>query len=497
MRIRKVLFSKSYFVVGLCVWCLLNTVLYISASPAMQYVPIIYAVWAILILFNECFVRKELFFKFNAVGYSILFVISVILSFVFNGFIAPVKNIYTILAVAINFMLIYTVATEDNVKKTILHIARTVTITVFIFSAISLLLLYFRVSIPLGAPKDQLFIGIDIIHDRYTGIAGNPNGLSRMSLCGIIAAITIMVFDDFKIKSIGYKIFIYCSIIINAITILLTQSRGTTLSLEMGIICVIIFGMFFKVRTQCLIKKISGLLLAFILSAMLIVSIGKAGVFLISSFPYYGQTMTQDGSTLKSRYDKENGLLEDNISNGRFTLMKNGINATIKKNILFGLTYGKVDERVKDYIQQENIKIVGYLYDVSGMMHNTIVQSFANYGLVGLFSLILFLFYIVKVFIRTLCIKNYTRSQTKALLLFIFIFSSLAMLNMVEAVFYFDFDNHLINLILMLSFGLFICFVKKNFGETVVSDKLSSFLEEKIFKLICFISKVCAPKKHN
>ena len=508
ITIKKIMFSKSSFVVGLCFWCLLNAILYVSANPALQYVPMLFAIWAIVILTNECFVKKDQFLKFDGVGYGFLIVLAVVLSFVCNQFISPVKNIYTVIAVAINFILLYTASTDINIKKGILLMARIATVTIFILTIISLLLLYFRVSIPLGDPADQLFIGMDSIHNRYTGTAGNPNGLSRMCLGGIIAALVLIAFDDVYVKKILYKTFLWSSIMINVISILMTESRGTTLSMYAGTFFIFVLAAFFKVRKMKWFKQIGIIVATSVATIILLFIIDESGKILVQSYPYYQPNLIQQGIDggdaanigippveIKSRYEKEEGLLDGNISNGRLTLIRNGINATIHENLMFGLTYGGVNERIQEYIVQEDIEVADYLFRISGTMHNTIIQTFTNYGLFGLVWILLFLFYMIKVFLRILCINNYTKAQAKVMLLFSFILFSLATLNMVEAVFYFDFDNHLINLILMITFGMLIHFAKENFGDKVVSDRLSQVIQTKLLQFVCFVEKVHAPNK--
>ncbi len=310
------------------------------------------------------------------------------------------------------------------------------------------------------------YLGVDPYHQRFGGLNSNTNGLGRLSLSGIFATMILLIYDKEFCKKTK---FIYTALILHTIMILLSQSRGTIIACVFGIIVFITTYFLQKHAGHSIIKKLIIVSVAVPILFLGIKTSSMVSSFVVSNFPtistFQGMVSENKIPPIIDR-DKQNTSEddEDDITTGRLTLMKNGIKATLETNPLFGLSYGGNKIQIQNYIDSHNIKVKGAQYRGAGSMHNTIVQFFVNTGFLGLIGFLVFLLY----FFRSVLVTTFTKQNTgdlKQLMIFNAMVGSLFVLNMVEWIFYFDYDNHFVNFFQMFLYGFYIRKYRKQYNE--------------------------------
>lgn len=443
----------------------LNTVAWFKISSLSQISSMLLTAFGLL----ACFVSYKVgSWNFSIKGWqlSALLVLTSILALIGNRFMYSPKNIYSIASVFFNFFVFFSISANRDKSIFIKRLLFVIVFVTTLSSIINLLLYLFGISVPLQPYtdiKDSKFVGIDIVRHRFTGLSANANGLSRVAMTSIFSSFLLYTYTDKK-KS---KIPILGGIsILNLLIIFLTQSRGAINSTMLFFIFVVVSYVIHKYIHGNGIFKI---LIASV--AVLILFVGFLSVspkiqkYLVGSIRTIninqnGNADTdeddQNGSQLVDRNEKDLAI-EGDVSNGRFTLIKNGVKATLEINPIFGLTYSGNVHQVQSYLIKHDTEVPEYIFDGAGSMHNTIVQSFVNNGLLGLIAMVLFLGVVIFQMISINFCKNKRILDNVRFKLSVMngIFASLLLLNMVEWIFYFDFDNHYVNFILLFVFGWF------------------------------------------
>nr|BBG56750.1 hypothetical protein [Erysipelothrix rhusiopathiae] len=490
--------SRKNYIYTLSLWLMINSMRVVSTHPISQIISVLFGVWGIIIIIYYLGVKPELLFQQGS-GYGFLFIIAVVLSFIGNRFVSPVKNIYTIIAVSINILLIYSVSNEFT-KNDYIFLSKLITVGTFLLTIISLLMLYFRVSIPLGTMDDVLnlkFLGYDSLRGRFTGLSANANGLSRVNLCGLVSVATLYYFK--RPEKNSKKLVYVAATAIFVVSIMLTESRGAILGMGIGVLLAVIVAVFYKNINKNQYIRILSVILVFILGLLLnyglldvshkFVDVFPKSVFILDSNTGKENTNSEkeknniikapssNNDALKSRQDQDEAIKED-VTNGRKTLMKNGILATLNKNPIFGLTYGKALDSVQNYITVNSIVLPNHLYISAGSMHNTFIQSFVYYGLIGFSTLTIFIFYLIHMYFMNFSFERRNVQDRDKMILISFILGIIVVLNMVEWIFFFDFDNHLINLLMLVCFSNISNNKISNMNAITLDYRLRTFLIE-------------------
>ena len=207
---------------------------------------------------------------------------------------------------------------------------------------------------------------------------------------------------------------------------------------------------------------------------------------LVENYPSINLNIKDDGgeATSPGLVGRDDEATNDDLSNGRTTLIKNGVNATLEMNPIFGLSYSSATEKVGQYIDSHDIVIPDHLKTTVGSMHNTFVQSFVYYGFLGFIPLMVFFIYVAQVFLRQIFVNDSNEVSDKMTFYYIsFALGLLITMNMVEWIFVFDFDNHLINLIMFLTLGLLIKTVQLD-NEKITYSKIDCIIKKPFKKVL-------------
>lgn len=454
----KKVFNIDNFIYLSIITMLFNSIAIFRVSILSQITSILLSGFGVISIY---FSHKDEKWEFTFKGhvYSKVILSASILSFIANKLQFPVKNIYSIIAIVVNFYIFMSIYHNQRDYNKIYKMLLMIFVVTLTFTIINLLFFYYDISIPIGSYQDirlQRFMGVDKIRHRVTGLSGNSNGLGRVALSSIISVLLLRMLEN-KTQNKMNRFLLIISIFLNVVVIIISQSRGTIISLMMlGIgYFLTIFGI-----SMNKINRNRSIIYTSILFVLLTYSTAiyhnKLNSVLFNSINGTRNKVnkTINSNSIVDRNEREEDLLVEDVSNGRLTLIKNGLKATINAKPIFGLTYGGNKYQIQNYLDNEKIEVPSYIYSGAGSMHNTIVQFYVNIGLGGVGAFIFLLIRIGRIlFNRTFIddtIDIKIMSTLNAVLL------SLLILNMVEWVFYFDYDNHLVNFLILLVFSVYL-----------------------------------------
>ena len=467
-------------------------------------IAIIFAILALPILFKNILLKTNETFSdnINTIGVMLSFI--AMLSFVFNGFIYPVQNIYSVVALAINFLVIYYYAAKNDIKNT-RNIFLLIFICCLIVSILSLFTLYFKVSIRYGdgITGYYRYLGIDVSDGRFCGLVGNSNDLGRITLCGIIS--TVFLYKK-SLNNIT-KILLIISNFIFIYTMILSQSRAIIYSFSFGIIVFIFLKIFFKNKGNIKYKGYIKQILIFVCySFVFLLTFKLINNYSINSIIYHQNNeevvqennVSQEESIQQEESKKHIELVDrkfydqqiNDFSSGRFAIWRIGIQGTLEKKPILGFSHGNIRNGILEYIDKNSISWPEYNRHIFQHMHNQFIQFLAEDGIFALFFIVYLYFYIFKLVIKIIFSKRDINEINRIKIpILISVLSCLALFSMVEAMFFICFDNEIINVVLLLVMGIFIKTVKDEYGEEILKDKLLDKISLCLIKLINFIKK--------
>ena len=495
---------ENIFIVLVTLLCLFTNIVFIGCTfDWVNKIAIIFAILALPILFKNILLKTDETFSDNINTTGVILSFIALLSFIFNGFIYPVQNIYAVIALAINFLVIYFYASKEDVKS-VRNIFWVIFIGSLIISVLSLFTLYFKVSIPYetAVPGKLRYIGIDADYQRFCGLVGNPNNLARITLSGIISSILLYKKSLKKI----YKIIIGISNIVFIYTMMLSQSRAVIYSICFGFIVFIFLEIIFRYKGNTKYKNFIKPIFIFVFcSFVFLLAFKLLNNYSINNVIYHqnseevAQETNISEEMSQQEDDKDNIKLVDrkfhdqelnNFSTGRFGIWKIGIEGTLNEKPFWGFTHGNVEQGLIDYIDNNEIDVLVIVKNVLFHMHNQFIQFLAEDGIFALFFIVYLYFYIFKLVIKIIFSKYNINEVNKVRIpILISMLSCLALYSMVEAMFFICFDNEIINVVLLLVMGIFIKTVKDEYGEEILRDKLLDKISLCLIKLINFIKK--------
>ena len=494
--------NYTAFAISLAVICVLNCIGIIAVNTYFQYVSILFSLWACF-LFGYKFFREEHFIEAqSSMPYALILTLCALFTWMANGFINPKLNIYAILSVFINFAVLLIMQKEPSA---FIKILKTLNPLLFLYLLASLLFTLFRISIPINNATsiyEKEWMGIEQYSFRIMGLSSNPNILARVALCAILVSVFVL----FVIKKGKFqRIVAVADLVLALYMLLLSESRGGIYSFIIGAgISGLVYFMFFFPRS--VVKKCAGSLAVVLCSLFLLSFHASIESLFIKSIPNLskGDATTDvsdnDAATDISdntndpvnRYEFAGGSSSDPTT-GRALLLTTALKATVKKNLLFGLTYGNYSDSVKQYVLENKYTIPEHLQLLVGSTHNTLAQFFVCYGLCGSIVLLAFLLYLLKLLYRLLFVVKCR--DAVFFIPYLFVFVSCASLSMVERVFFLNFDNEIINFFLLVSVGSFIGQVQARYSYAIVKTRVTSLLSKPLYLLRDSVNKVFVQKE--
>lgn len=506
---------EKILVLLICLICGLNHLVFIDSKiPGFQYFAVIVAVLALPLFIKKIISNSDKTCKdyINVIG--ILLSLIAIISFFVNRLCFPVRNIYGVLALLINFIIIYDFAKNSN-DKDITFILRSIEIICMLLIVISLVTLYYKISIPYFDESTGMYrtLGLDIYGARFCGITGNPNNIARVSLSSIVASLLLIFYEKKNI----YKIMHIIASIISIYSLLLTQSRGVTYSFYFGIISFLFFIFLLKGNYKRKYEVLYRICISVIISVLIILAISKVGIIFRENVIYYDsfehdqiensinvedvnkhEVIENNPNTIETGLEERKNKLNTDFSTGRLEIYKTVLKATFNTHPFWGFTHGNMADGIKKYIVENNVPHMEQMYNIIGHAHNQFIQFYAEYGVFALLLVVYLYFYIfkllLKLFIYDKCLKNnkdYMLYVSASILLGFGLFS------MTEAMFFISFDNEIINVVFMLTTGIFISLVKNGYGDEIIYDRGLDKLSKTVVKILKPVNRLFIRKSDS
>ena len=487
-NMRKIFGERSFLLLtGLL--CCMNQLVFVHAIPTFQYVSILLALWAIPLLCKKVFIDTESTFSNTMYTAGVMLAVTALLSFFANGLAEPLRNLCGVAAIAINFLLILQSEAFDNKRyfKTLLTTFFVITV---VFGLVGIVLLYFRISVAYPIAAYPHWLGIDQYTMRYCGVTGNSNSMSRFMHAGFLCGIPLLFLCKKKVS----KGFTWAGLAILLYNMLLTESRGTIYSIYAGIFAVAVVWALCSSDSfkKCLKNLAIGLLTA-VLTVALLMGVHYVAVHYVPDLHsiQVGIGIDDDNSKDKDwEINRDNANYSGDFSNGRGELWRLGITATIDRHPLLGFSYANMGNGLREYVEETDYPLsTDYVKNILDHLHNQFVQSFAHFGLLGLLLIVGVYFYFAKLTVKILLQKKKKMADKKMFLWIVFSVSTIAIYSMVESIFFFSFDNTLINFIMFFVLGIYISFAKENYGDEILHDKVLDMFSKWVLALIQFIKR--------
>lgn len=379
--------NPTYFLILWAVLVLLklNPMIRQYTSP-LFYLLTIYGIFIIIYdIFKEKNVLKN---KYTTLIFMFLFFIglSTIVNYK-NGFVENVK----ILAItAIHFMVMARVNLNDSRDEIIsrMRIINTVTVIfVTIISIISIYLFirgingYYTIYISDVDLEEKIYYYGMSHGNRLVGIFTNPNSVGAYCAIAVLCAIINL---SLKYNNLKTKVLYYLSIVINFISISLSDSRGALLALLCSLFTIIFFKLLFLFRKdQHIIARLAKRFIPAMISIILIygfLNIMEQQIRKVPSF--FSDTkkeivLEQERQKISSETD----IVKS--SNGRFLIWEIGLN-TAKKNPIFGVGKARLYDSVA-----ENWKGGSVPSAIKSGLHNIFIETLVAYGAPALILILL------------------------------------------------------------------------------------------------------------
>lgn len=461
------LLSRKLFLMTLLIWCLLNSTVPLKCNPYAQYVALIFALWAFIILFYEVNYKtyKLLFFPNSVlfIFFIIIAIISSIRAFITEEASGTVQNVYALIAIIINVFMVYNNRFDQKSYIQFLKIGYYTSLVIVILSHLSLLL-HLNIEVP-NAEGKIFTIGIERGEGRFTGLLGNPNDLGRMALFGLLCLLLYWSVSKVKHKiswSISLLLFWFC--------ITMSASRGVIYSLYLSALAAGIISTMVKNRGEdcSTLGKFGVLFTVVVIWFSIIVAsematktyshfvniIEETFITVIDKTEEHGNGAPNEVVMIEERADTGKGF-----STGRSFLIKLGVSTTWDYSFVTGLTPGNSKRLCMDYMNQKwNLNHAPSA--AIGNTHNMWIQAFVNYGIAAFLVLLVVTISIISKLIQWSLFSKYERTQKYEKTVILVVLFSLMILGMVENVFLYSFENEPVNLLFMLVMGRVMLFEK-------------------------------------
>jgi O-antigen ligase len=384
--------------------------------------------FAVIVMAYRAF-RDPEFLKFRGAGIWGLFIIAFAISFAANKFPAVRGNLIDLMILLMTGFLIYGSGSSDGGEDKIRDLRFVSGVGFFTFSlnsVISLITYIAGVSIKYyelqgGYPS---YVGVSYgFQDRFTGLQGVPNALGWTCACAIVWGFVWMSTIDENRKII--KLISIVLMVISAICIGLTFSRGSLLAITSGLVFYCLYRILADRRSRSGAKTAVEVILAIVLIVWIAFSSTSvfAKVNAKTNAAWYARQAessasgnnTENASDVKkpsSAVQSDNSgnrvlsrFKSGDVSNGRGTINEIGFKLLVyNRQLLYGVSSGNGRDAWKAFVTEHEDQISGAKYEftrnddkISGNMHNVFTQTIYNYGLIGVIPLLL----LVALFIKT------------------------------------------------------------------------------------------------
>lgn len=429
-------------------------------------------VYGFLILAYKFFISKTLLSSKYSI-YVLIFLGCLLLSTLVNFDKALISNIKTWCYSVIQFLLIASVdnaVDQKQIRREIFILNNIAIAAISLVSFFSFFLFLFRINgeyvVYEGTMYEETMIYGVGFGNRLTGITSNPNTLGIVSLIGI-AAIFINLF--LNKTSLFTKILYTISFLFNFACFIMSGSRGAEIG-GIAFFTIVLFGymiQFFKNKNKYLLKNIGALVVS------LAIVFGVFNLFdpfkkVIGYLPAQIAVMQEDSFSSnepESEIEKQELLdkyyvnltreKDSELGNGRLTVWKAGLK-TILKHPIFGVG----NELVAEYVQADSpdTTLPGI---EGGEMHNVVIQTQVAYGIIGIVSMFVLIFVLVKDFFlkvygkKSSCRTNHTLLFTSLAAVALMFVNNMTETNIL-------YTTTIFNFFFMLYLGYLMYFLEKN-----------------------------------
>ena len=428
----KILNSKIYR-------AFLNTTVYKSAavaalmlSPAAPfcfvapYLSIVLLLWGAFILLNDLFGER----KFAKAPYSILllgFVVSYCVTLVLYMENDIISTFNVFFWAIIQFFLLYAFWDSKDLKgifDELYKINKTLTVVALVASVVSLLLIFFRITVFMPDPEGLNSAWIfGVVGERSSGIFNNAIPFASCTFIGFVAALWNLVTTIFKEETRHKKakiVFYAISIFINYVCLQTTFTRSFVYTAYVAVGCAAFASLFLylKDKKNLIIRVGSGILAAailvgamygtFMLSKVAVPAIANLseGKFIILNKDLAGMTEEE----IKSEFDLSDEVTMDRTQYGQGFL---GPRADIWRVMLdviphspiFGFTSGNRGATSLEYDTTGYVE-KGFPNGGIPTYHNAYIDIVVSAGILGLAIILIFLALNVASTIRTIFCKK-------------------------------------------------------------------------------------------
>lgn len=388
----KIIGTSTYFTI---LWALL-VILKISPFIGQYVSPLFY----FLIIYGACIIAYDIFIERKIINKKYFILIWVFLFFVGlstianynNGFIENVKILIvaTIQFIAIGY--INMKGSKDEIKSKV-YIVNVILITgVTIASIVSIYLFLKGISgtytvylNSINPEGDIYYYGIATIHDnRLVGIFANPNSVGAYCAIAILCCFVNLSLIPNRIKlMVPYLL----SILINLVSIALSDSRGALLALLCSIFTIIFFKLMYLFRKDGnVFVKFSKSFVVSLISIMLVYGVVNVSGQVMRKIPSFLNEEREEIALDSSRQAISNEVDIVRSSNGRILIWELGLK-TVKKHPIFGVGKARLYESLLENLEGGRIPP-----GMKAGMHNIFMETLVSYGIPAFISLILVIF---------------------------------------------------------------------------------------------------------
>lgn len=383
----KLLKDSTYFTI---LWAIL-VVLKINPMISQFVSPLFYflIIYGTAIIMYDIFNEKKAFRnKYVTIIFIFLFLLglSTIVNYK-NGFVGNIKKLVTTI---IQFMVIGRISlktSKEKIKSQMRMVDIVIILGITLASIISIYMFLKGINGSYIVNKSSVNLDGDLYFygtshgNRMVGIFSNPNSVGAFCAIAILCAIINVKFFPNKPK----VTVLYClGIIINLVSVALSNSRGALLALLCSIFTIIFLKLLiiFHKDQNIFIRLIKSFFSTVILVTLIYGVVNITGKY-VRKAPYF---FNKDREEIVLDTNRENISSEADItknSSGRVLIWKIGLN-TAKKNLLFGVGEENLYERLLENVKDGN-KPAGLMAG----LHNVYLETLVAYGVPALISLIL------------------------------------------------------------------------------------------------------------
>jgi O-antigen ligase len=385
-----------------------NTLIYVGLS----LIGVLLSAYGLLRKYKDILQKRNILF--------LMFFVVIALSSIWNYRYDFFGNIKVIMILFTQFILFYSVSlflTKEQFRGCLKRLFLVISLPWILASAASLVLYLLNIKYLIHYIDDRT-IRQGFVHGRLFGLFSDPNFAAFTSL--LIGFGLVYILMDVK-KQI-FRCFIYASILINMLYMIMSNSRTVLIA---AVAAIIIFVLLHTKRKEGHLTKkriISKTLLTILV--MLAVYFASLGIMTLS-----GCLINPNRSTDELVRDD---MDLDNISNNRFTIWENYLNLFMNKPLLGTSPRGT-------FPYAEEIDPDGFLFETQYEVHNGYLSLLVTTGIIGFIVMVLlFIRHIIP--IKKLIQSNHSLNSENILcitylvmiLIFTFFFTNIFFTNNIE-----------------------------------------------------------------